>query len=272
MTMEQKIVLVTGASSGIGAATARLYAAQGVQVVLVARNSQNLEAKAQEIRGAGGVAHTYATDLSDPQAVQELGTKVTREVGAPDILVNNAGSGRWAPLLETPMEEVRDMIAVPYLAAAYTTRAFLPAMIERGSGGIACITSPASYVAWRDACAYTAARHALKGFVEALRADLEGSGIHVTLVVFGSVDGSYWDNNPGSRISVPLTIPGLLPEIGTSKAAAAIVEGLANKRSLVVKPSVLRVAFVAQGLAPGLVARGIRLVSKWDARRRDQAK
>jgi len=270
--MPRKIVMVTGASSGIGAATAKAFAAMGAQVVLVARNAENLNARSEEIKHGGGAAIAYAADLSNPEAVSELAVKVQRDAGLPDILVNNAGSGRWAPLIETSPEELRQMIEVPYLAAAYTTRAFLPSMIARGSGQIACITSPASYLAWRDACGYIAARHALKGFAEALRADLKGTGLHVTLAVLGAVDTSYWANNPGSRASVPKAVPGLLPQLSADQAAAAIVEAIERKHRVAVKPAAYRLVFAMQALAPSLVARGIRMVSRRAAGAHDPAK
>ena len=266
--MPRKIVMVTGASSGIGAATAEAYAATGAQVVLVARNADSLKARSEDIKRSGGVADTYQADLSNPETVSELAAKVCRDVGVPDILVNNAGSGRWAPLIETSPEELREMIEVPYLAAAYTTRAFLPGMVARGSGKIACITSPASYLAWRDACGYIAARHALKGFAEGLRADLKRTGLHVTLVVLGAVDTSYWANNPGSHAGVATTIPGLLPQLSVEEAAAAIVDGIDRKQRVVVKPAAYRLVFAMQALAPSLVARGIRMVSKRSKRAR----
>jgi short-subunit dehydrogenase len=254
--------MVTGASSGIGAATAAEFAASGAQVVLVARSAERLEARTEDIKRSGGAAGTYQADLSNSEAVGELAAKVRRDVGVPDILVNNAGSGRWAPLIDTSADELRRMIELPYLAAAYTSRAFLPDMIARGSGKIACVTSPASYLAWRDACGYIAARHALKGFAEGLRADLKGTGLHVTLVVLGAVDTPYWANNPGSRASVPKTIPGIFPQLTVRQAASAIVDGIERKQRVVVKPAAYRLVFAMQALAPSLVARGIRIVSK----------
>ena len=95
------------------------------------------------------------------------------------------------------------MIEVPYLAAFNLTRAFLPYMLARHSGAIACVTSPASYLVWPNANAYIAARHALKGFTEALRSEVRGTGITVTLVVLGTVETPYWEHNPGSRENLP---------------------------------------------------------------------
>src|SRR6185437_5656035 len=190
--MASKLVLVTGASSGIGAATAKLYAARGARVLLLARDEAKLDAVAAVIERDGGAASPYAVDLASPSAIAETSARIQREAGTPDILINNAGAGRWLPLLETSAEEALAMIEVPYLAAFNLTRAFLPKMVARRSGAIACITSPASYIVWPNACAYTSARHALAGFADALRTEVKGSGISVTLVVLGMVESPYW--------------------------------------------------------------------------------
>ena len=144
--MASKLVLVTGASSGIGAATAKLYGARGAHVLLLARNETKLDEVAAAIRRNGGAASPYAVDLADASAIAETSARIKREAGTPDILINNAGAGRWLSVLETSAEEALAMIEVPYLAAFNLTRAFLPEMIARGTGAIACVTSPASYV------------------------------------------------------------------------------------------------------------------------------
>jgi len=256
--MASKLVLVTGASSGIGAATAKLYGASGAQILLLARNQQRLDEVAAAIKREGGAAGAYTVDLADAQAIAETSARIKRERGTPDILINNAGAGRWLPLLETSAEEALAMIEVPYLAAFNLTRAFLPEMIARGSGAIACITSPASYVVWPNAAAYTAARHAMLGFTESLRADLRRTGIDVTLVVLGEVETPYWQHNPGSRQHMPKSNPILAPVLTPEQAAQAIVQGVERRQRRVFKPAILRALIVLNALAPDLVARQLR--------------
>jgi short-subunit dehydrogenase len=256
--MASKLVLVTGASSGIGAATAKLYGARGAQILLLARNQQRLDEVAAAIKREGGAANSYAIDLADAHAVAETSERIKRERGTPDILINNAGAGRWLPLLETSAEEALAMIEVPYLAAFNLTRAFLTEMIARGSGAIACITSPASYVVWPNAAAYTAARHAMLGFTESLRADLRRTGIDVTLVVLGEVETPYWQHNLGSRQHMPKSNPILAPVLTPEQAAQAIVRGVERRQRRVFKPAILRALIVLNALAPGLVARQLR--------------
>jgi len=131
-------------------------------------------------------------------------------------------------------------------------------MFARQSGAIACITSPASYVVWPNAAAYITARHALLGFTEALRADVKGTGIDVTLVVLGTVETPYWQNNPGSREHVPGSNPILMPILTPADAAEAIFRGVEARKRRVVKPAALAALFLLNALAPRLVARQLR--------------
>ncbi len=260
--MAAKLVLVTGASSGIGEATAKLYAAHGARVLLLARNAERLEGAVAAIKRDGGEARTFPIDLADASAVAELAARVERDFGTPDILINNAGAGRWLPFLDTTAEEALAMIEVPYLAAFNLTRALLPGMLARRSGAIACITSPASYLAWPSASAYTAARRALAGFAEVLRSELAGTGVTVTLVVLGLVESAYWQHNPGSRQHLPPVNPKLAPPMSPEAAAEAIVAGVEARKQTVVKPAILRALFLLNALAPSLVARQLRRAAK----------
>jgi short-subunit dehydrogenase len=256
--MASKLVLVTGASSGIGEATARRYGASGAHVLLLARNAERLDRVAEAIRGGGGSATPYVIDLAEANSIAETSARIKRERGAPDILINNAGAGRWLPLVETTAEDALAMIEVPYLAAFNLTRAFLPEMIARGSGALVYIASPASYLAWPNASAYTAARRAIAGLAETLQGELRGTGVAVTLVVLGTVETPYWEHNPGSRERLPKTNPMLAPVLSSEQAAEAIFAGVAARKRTVVKPGILRALFVLNAIAPRLVARQLR--------------
>jgi uncharacterized protein len=258
MKSKQKVVLITGASTGIGRATAERYYKNGAHVLLLARNAERLDAVAASIRKAGGTATAFPVDLADSDAIKELSARIMREIGTPDIIINNAGAGRWLPFAGTTPEEASTMIEVPYLAAFGITRAFLPEMIARKSGGVVFITSPASYLAWPNASAYTASRRALAGLAETLQSELKGKGISVTLVVLGAVDSPYWEHNPGSRENQPPTNPTIVPTLTLEQAAQVIVDGSEQKKSFVVKPAIYRAMFVLNALFPRLVARQLR--------------
>jgi short-subunit dehydrogenase len=260
--MASRIALITGASSGIGEATATRYAASGAQVVLVARNAGRLDAVAAAIRRDGGSATPYVADLADATAIAEVSARIARDLGTPDILINNAGAGRWLPLIETSAEEASAMIAVPYLAAFKLTRAFLPEMLLRRSGAIAFVTSPASFLAWPNASGYIAARRAVAGLADALRTEVKGTGVTVTLVVLGTVDSPYWEHNPGSREHLPASNATLLPTLTTTEAAEAIFTGVETGARIVVKPSIYRALFVLNAIAPRLVARQLRRAAR----------
>ena len=256
--MTAKLVLITGASSGIGEALAKRYGRAGAHVLLLARNAARLAAVADAVRESGGTATAFPIDLADAKAIEETSATIAREIGIPDVLVNNAGAGRWLPLLKTTAKEALSMIEVPYLAAFNLTRAFLPYMLARHSGAIACVTSPASYLVWPNANAYIAARQALKGFTDALRSEVRGTGITVTLVVLGTVETPYWEHNPGSRENLPKTNPALVPTLTPEQAAEAIFAGVEARKRTVVKPAIFRVLFLLNALAPRLVANQLR--------------
>jgi short-subunit dehydrogenase len=266
MGMATKLVLVTGASSGIGEATAKWYGANGAHVLLLARSAGRLEAAADAIRKAGGTATPVPVDLARPEAIKEVAGRITEEIGTPDILVNNAGAGRWLPFVETTPEEARAMMEVPYLAAFGLTSAFVPGMIARGSGGIVFITSPASYLAWPNASAYIAARRAIAGLAEGLQAELRGTGVFVTVTLFGTVETPYWERNPGSRENVPKADPRLIPILTSEQAAQAIFDGAEQKKPFVVKPAIYRALFVMNALFPKLVASQLRRAAKTRSR------
>ncbi len=246
--MNGKLVLVTGASSGIGRATAEGFARRGARVLLLARSAERLEAVADGIRKAGGDAATFAIDLADTAAVARLAEAIIGEHGAPDILVNNAGAGQWKPFLETSADEAQGMMAVPYLAAFAVTRAFLPAMLARGSGQVGFVTSPASFMVWPNASAYIAARSALRGLAEALRAELRQTPVGITLVTLGLVASPYWEHNPGSRRFLPPLGPLPMPELTVAEAAETVITAIEKRRRHVVRPAFFRLLF-ALGLS-----------------------
>lgn len=254
MELKEKILLVTGASSGIGASTARLAAREGARVLLLARSEEKLECLAGEIRREGGRAWVYPVDLTDAEAVAEVARRITREVGTPDIIVNNAGAGRWLSLEETGSEEAVTMMAVPYFAAVFLTRAFLPGMLARNSGLIVNVTSLASYIVWPGAVAYTAARWALRGFTEALRADLSGTNIHTLLATFAAVSSPYWEHNPGSEERVP-TAQAMIPILSPDEAATFILRGMKRRRSIVIAPTMVRIIVLLNALFPPVTRR-----------------
>ena len=243
-SFSNKTVLITGASSGIGAATAKEFAKSGAEVLLVARNESKLRKVVDEIIADGGKAKYFPADISDYKVVKQLAEKIKGEIGVPDILVNNAGQGIWKFMDETSYKEVAEMMAVPYFAAFYVTKAFLPDMIKRNSGHIVNMTSYAGFIAFSGATAYIGARTAMIGFHNALTVDLYQTNIKTSLAYFAKVTSDYWQNNPGSEERLP-TSQALIPVITAEKAAKTIVNGVRKEKRKIAAPFMI---FVMNGL------------------------
>jgi short-subunit dehydrogenase/mannose-6-phosphate isomerase-like protein (cupin superfamily) len=227
-------------------------ARKGAKVLLLARSREAIEQIADEIRAQNGRAKAYAVDLGDAQAVQKTAEAIRSEYGIPDVLINNAGVGRFLFVEETESDEMVQMITSPYLAAFLTTRAFLSEMIQRGSGQIVNVTSPAAFFPWPGATAYSAARWAMRGFTAALRADLRGTGVRVTLVVPGKVRSTYFEHNPGAEERLP-GISRLYRTLTPEDVARAIVSAIEHDRAEVIIPFLMRLTVLAHRVLPGLV-------------------
>jgi short-subunit dehydrogenase len=228
-----KTALITGASSGIGAATARALADAGARVLLLARRAAELEQVASSI--GAGAATTYAVDLSSASAVAQVAERIKADIGTPDIIVNNAGAGQWKFVDETSPQEAVQMMGVPYFAAFYVTHAFLSGMLRRNTGHIVNVSSVGSRFVWPGATAYIAARWAVRGFTES-----------------GVVQSPYWEHNPGSRERVP-KMGKLVPEVTPEAAARAIVRGIEREQKLVVVPFLMKLTYWQHALFPGVV-------------------
>jgi NADP-dependent 3-hydroxy acid dehydrogenase YdfG len=246
---EHRVAVVTGASSGIGAATARALAREGWRVVLVARRADRLEALAAEIRDTGGEALAEAVDAADGAAVAAMGSRVLASWGAPSLVVNSAGAGVWRFLEETAPEEILDMAGAPYLAAAYTCAAFMAAMLAEGRGHFIHVGSPASLLPWPGATAYTASRWGLRGLHEALCMDLVGTGLASSLVYFGEVSSEYFEANPGSHEHIP-AIGRWIPVSTPERCAGVLMSVVRRPRCLTYHPFALRLMWWAAKLAP----------------------
>lgn len=186
-----KVVVITGASSGIGSAAARMFAAQGASVALVARRADVLEWVAGEIRGAGGVACAHAADVRDRRACEEMLAAVAQRFGGIDVLVNNAGLNHRGPVEERDPAELAAIIEVNLIAPIVLTRLALPYLHRRERAAVINVASIAGQIPVPHEAAYSASKSGLRAFTFALREELEGSGITVSAVSPGPVNTDF---------------------------------------------------------------------------------
>jgi hypothetical protein len=181
MTMERKTAVVTGASSGIGAELARIHAAHGGSLVMIARRREKLEALKAELEKTYGIAaYVLVQDLTEAGAAQQVHDHV-RSLGlAVDVLVNNAGFGYWGPFHEQDWSVNEAMIKVNILALAALTRVFVPDMVARGHGRVLNVASMAGFVPGPLHAVYYASKAFVVSFSEALANELAGTGVTVT--------------------------------------------------------------------------------------------
>jgi short-subunit dehydrogenase len=212
MSIKGKVVIVTGASSGIGEATARQFGQEGARVVLAARRLDRLEALAQEIIAMDTGAETLVVqaDLSKLEDIQSLVSQTLGRFGRIDVLVNNAGFGRldWLENLD-PKKDIESQFEVNVLGVVQTTRQALPVMIKQRSGHIINMGSMAGLVATPTYTIYAACKHAVHGFSEALRREVKPWGIDVSMIYPGGVKTEF-NQHAGIKRKTRATTPKFL--------------------------------------------------------------
>jgi short-subunit dehydrogenase len=236
---KNKIVVVTGASSGIGAATAKRLAREGLQIVLVARRHERLQALSEEIRNAGGQAHLIAADLSDEGQRRRLFTEIHERFENVDVLVNNAGLGWYGYASRMSWKTAREIIQVNVEAAVQLSLSFLERMLLRDAGHIINVGSISGSIPSQGIAVYGATKSFLDNFTTALYRELQGSHVHVSIVRAGPVRTEFGEAalakpNGGH---VPTEHAGVTPE----RVAADVWKLLLRPRRVVYIPGWLRV-------------------------------
>lgn len=229
--------LVTGGSSGIGLAAARLLAAEGAHVSLLARGEERLAAARGAVEAARAepsqVVRTRAVDVSDRPAVEAAVASLLAEAGPPDLLVTSAGIAAAGPFADLPAEAFERALAVNYLGTLWTVRAALPSMLARGRGHVVLVSSGAGLVGVFGYGAYGPTKFAVRGLAETLRAELKPAGIGVSVVYPPDTDTPQLAEENRTKPAETRAITGNARVLSAETVAAAIVDGVARRRFLV---------------------------------------
>jgi len=256
MKLRDRTAIVTGASTGIGRETARLFARAGANVVLASRNAEALAQVAQELQPYRGRSLAVPTDVTDGQAVESMVSKAAEEFGSVDILVNNAGLGLYAGLAEGSMENVRYLFEVNVFGALNCIRAVAPYMKQQRRGQIINVSSVAGKIAAPYEGAYAATKFALTAISDAVRLELLEHGIKVITVYPGPIDTSLREN--AIKEIEPPSASRVLRRIPPVRVAEAIVRAVRDERPEVYVTWFDRLAVTLKGVSPRFIDWGMR--------------
>lgn len=248
-------VVITGASSGIGQATAELFAQRKAHLVLAARNLEALEAVATRCRSAGGTATVVQTDVTDSGDTRALAESATSAMGGVDVWVSNVGVGAIGGYLDTPMDAHEHVVRSNLIGHMNDAHAILPVMLRQGRGTFVNMISLGGFAAAPYAVAYSASKFGLRGFSEALRAELvDHPDVHVCDVYPGFVDTAgllHGANFVGRRISSPP------PVLDPWRVAAAIVRLADRPKPTTIVGSTARLTRLVHAISPALTGRAM---------------
>jgi short-subunit dehydrogenase len=250
--IDAQVVVIVGASSGIGRETALQLAARGASLVLAARNAEALEEVARQVVRIGGQAEVVPTDVTDWPAVRALAHRAVDRFGRIDTWVNAAAVSLYATIEQADPDEMAQVIAVDLIGQIHGVKAALPHLRDQGSGTIINVGSALSERAVPLQAAYAAAKHGVKGFTEALRMELdrERSGIAVVLIEPSSIDTPLFEHARSKTGRMPMPIA---PIYAPSVAAEAIVAAAERPSRSVVVGGAGKVLILAERIDPRLV-------------------
>jgi NAD(P)-dependent dehydrogenase (short-subunit alcohol dehydrogenase family) len=266
--IQDQVVVITGASSGIGRACVRAFAARGARLGLIARSRQGLEAASREAQQAGGEAIVLPLDVADADAVDRAAGSVEERFGRIDVWVNNAMVSVLSPIKEMTPEEFRRVTEVTYLGYVWGTQAALRRMLPRDDGTIIQIGSALAYRSIPLQSAYCAAKAAIRGFTDSLRTELlhDGSNVRVSMLQLPAVNTPQFEVVRTRMPRHPRPVP---PTFAPEMIADSVVWAAERApREMVIGASALQ-AILGQKLAPGLVDRYLAKTG-YDAQQTDQ--
>ena len=251
--LKDKVVLITGASSGFGADAAHLFAQEGAIVVLAARRIDRLQALAQQIQEAGGEALALPVDVSERVEIESMMQAVFEIYGHVDILFNNAGFGRL-DFLENlnPPRDIETQVAVNLLGTIQVVRVILPHMLARRQGHIINMASIAGMIGAPTYTIYAATKFGIRGFTEALRREVGPLGIRVTCIYPGPAATEFGLHTGTAEFKKSFRVPGWT-RLKSGDVARAVVQVAKHPRRTVILPWWFRPIIGINALVPGLV-------------------
>ncbi|MBI2962742.1 MAG: SDR family NAD(P)-dependent oxidoreductase [Deltaproteobacteria bacterium] len=267
MKIAGRIVLVTGASSGIGRDAAIDLARRGATVAICARRRDRLEETLAACRQHAPASRAYPCDVRHREQIRQTVAAARADLGPIDILLNNAGAGAYHLFTQAPEEQFEELMRTNYFSALYFTREVLPSMIERGSGAVVFVSSLAGRIAtWRHT-AYSASKFAVTGLAEALYYEVKGHGVHVAVIQPGAIRTELFDKGPGFEHLRHVVEPQL---VGTEVVTRAVARAIEKERFEVFAPARYALVWKLRALFPRLVMRGTLsfVARKFERRRR----
>ena len=259
--LQGKVVLITGASAGIGGAAARLFGSMGAKVALMARGEKRLQEAVEAIGESGGQAFGFPGDAASKEDCQAVLTAVQEKWGQLDILVNNAGLHHRGPFLDNDPEELARMIQVNLESPIYLTRIALPYLLRQG-GAIVNVASLAGCIPVPDSATYSASKFGLRAFSLALRTELESKGVSVSLVSPGPVNTGFILDELDQVTDITLSQPMVSSERVAEAILACVLDGRAERKI----PRASGVLTTLGYLFP-LLKRGLRPLLEWKGAR-----
>ena len=238
-----KVAIVTGASSGIGRATALALANEGACIALAARREDSLLELAEEIRGSGRKALVLPTDVTQREQVEAMVQEVLSQWGGVDILISNAGEYIQGPIIDLDPADLQRSLDVNYFGGVYCIKAVLPHMLAQKSGHILAVTSMDGKIGLPPDAPYVSAKFAMTGFCEVLRQEVSDHGIAVTNVLPGRVDTVMIEHLHFTWVS---------PKISPDTVARSIIHAIRKRSPIVIVPPQAKLLYYINVFAPRL--------------------
>lgn len=242
------VVLITGASRGIGRTMAKAAAERGAKVGLIARSQQELDSVLNEIGGHGIVS---VADVSQPEDVKQAINTIVEQLGPIDVLINCAGIGAFGSFNTAELELFEKIMRVNYLGVVYTMKQVLSSMVTRHKGCIINVASVAGRMAAPLEAAYSASKFAVVGLTEAVQNEVKSQGVHVSMVLPGPVETDYF-----AARGTPYPFKSPKP-VSPQKVVNAIIEAIEQGAAEKFSPSWLSWAYTARALVPSLHRMGL---------------